>query len=151
MTLQDFWIGHIPSFNGSIGFRCSSTCSNKALGFGTTLRPTHSFFATVSSSPIGRSDKIGVELNRLPSRLINQCVWEVVWIFASNFTIGNVGWNRQRSMSFRTGNRFRNGNGACIGFRSSQICTRMTKGELPFRKSDSLNGLQAGDCDGKCS
>ena len=24
MTLQDFWIGHIPSFNGSIGFRCSS-------------------------------------------------------------------------------------------------------------------------------
>ena len=23
MTLQDFWIGHIPSFNGSIGFRCS--------------------------------------------------------------------------------------------------------------------------------
>ena len=24
MKLQDFWIGHIPSFNGSIGFRCSS-------------------------------------------------------------------------------------------------------------------------------
>lgn len=24
MTLQQFWIGHIPTFNGSIGFRCSS-------------------------------------------------------------------------------------------------------------------------------
>ena len=24
MTLQDFWIGHIPTFDGSIGFRCTS-------------------------------------------------------------------------------------------------------------------------------
>ena len=33
----------------------------------------------------------------------------------------------------------------------SQICTRVSKGELPFRESDGLNGLQAGDCDGQCS